>query len=440
MSLGKDPWDNSLARRDAAVEARELLSPIREEVVDLLQSLVRIDSVAVPPQGNEARAQQVLLEKLLTCGVDAELYDTSFLAESEHRLVRHERDYRNRPHLIARLPGRGRGRSLLFSGHIDTVPPGAGTWSDQPFSGKVLRGRLYGRGAWDMKGGLVAHFAVLIALKRAERKLAGELLAESVVDEEWAGGGGTLAARLKGIAADACVITEGTGLRVVHATRGGFFLDIVAEAGDSSAYFSQDEVVSPAIPMGRLLAWVDEWRKRRKNVHPGETYKGFPDPAPVQVLALEANRFDPETPWSTPLQAKLRLYFQFLPHEDQDAVIHEVRTSFENFCRDDLFFRAFPPVWQPVVDPPLVGHELPVGHSWTCCMAEASAEVLGAPAVISAAEYPCDAFINQREFGIPTLLFGPSGAGAHNVDEYVEIESVLQAAEVLLTSALLWCD
>ena len=58
---------------------------------------------------------------------------------------------------------------------------------------------------------------------------------------------------------------------------------------------------------------------------------------------------------------------------------------------------------------------------------------------VSAAEYPCDAFILQREYGIPTLLFGPSGAGAHNVDEYVNLRSVIQTAETLLAAALLWC-
>jgi acetylornithine deacetylase len=425
--------------KEAASEAWGLINPIREQVFDLLQKLVRTESVSIPPDGREVFAQRVLRDELHRHGLDAQLYATDFLERSGHPLVRRERKYRDRPNLIASVQGSGGGKSLLLSGHIDTVPAGRGSWAEPPFSGTLRDGKLFGRGSWDMKGGLSALFAVLIALERSKRKLAGDLLAESVVDEEWAGGGGTLAARLKGISADACVIAEGTNLHVVRATRGGFFLDIIAEAGDPSAYFSRDAVVSPAIPLGRLLGWVDAWRGRRAEVDRGEAYRDFPDPAPVQVLAVEANRFDSDIPWSTPLEARLRVYFQFLPQEDQIGVIGQIRESFDDFCRNDPFFRLFPPRWKPVVDPPLVGHELPFTHPWTQCLATASAAALNRPAVVTAAEYPCDAFINQLEFGIPTLLFGPCGAGAHNVDEYVLLDSVLQTSAVFLTAAILWC-
>ena len=425
--------------REAASEAWSLLEPVKKDVVCLLQKLVQTNSVAAPPEGRELNAQQVLRDELIARDLNAELYDTNFLKESGHPLVRHERDYRNRPNLISSLPGSGAGKSLLFSGHIDTVPPGSGVWEHPPFSGAIRNGKLFGRGSWDMKGGLSAQFAVLIALKKAKRKLAGDLFAESVVDEEWGGGGGTLAARLKGISADACVITEGTNLNVVRATRGGFLLDVIAQAGNPAAYFSKDEVVSPAIPIGRLLGWVDSWREKRSMVSRGQTYCDFSDPAPVQVLALEANRFDWDTPWSTPLEARLRAYFQFLPHEDQSAVLGQIRQSFDDFCANDPFFGQFPPQWKPLVDPPLVGHELPEGHPWTQCLAAASKGALDQPAIVSAAEYPCDAFINHKEFGIPTLLFGPCGAGAHNVNEHVMLDSVLQTSAVLLTAAILWC-
>jgi acetylornithine deacetylase len=423
---------------ESARLARKLIRPVKDDIINLLRRLVRIDSVAVPPDGNEAPAQKELLKTLKTSGLDARLYDTGFLNRSRHPLVRRERNYAGRPNLIAKIPGDGDGRSLLFSGHIDTVTA-PGKWRESPLSGSIRGGRLYGRGAWDMKGGLAAHFGALMALAKARMRLKGDLLAESVVDEEWAGGGGTLAARLSGITADACVITECTNLAVLRASRGGFFLDIIARAGDPSAYFTKEEVVSPALPMGRVLEWIDTWRKKRKNVNRRKTYADFEDPAPVQVLALEANRFDPETPWSTPLEAKVRVYFQFLPHENVPAVIRRIRKSFDSFCRRDPFFKRFPPQWKPVVDPPLLGHELPERHPFTRTMSAAADASLAREAPVSASEWPCDAFVNQREFGIPTLVFGPEGAGAHNVNEYVKVRSVIQTAETLLTTALLWC-
>jgi len=424
---------------EPARDARRLLRPIRNDTIALLQELVRTNTVAVPPEGNETRGQKVLRRFLRSAGLDVEMYDTGFLKRSRHRLVRRNRNYSGRCNLIARVPGTGRGKSLLLTGHMDTVPGGNGGWRGDPFSGRIAGGRLYGRGSFDMKGGLAAHFAVAVALKKAKVKLGGDLLCESVIDEEWAGGGGTLAGRLRGDNADACIITEGTQLQVLRATRGGHFFDIIAEGGDPSQYFSSGEVVSPATAMGRLLGWIDRWAKRRRKVPRGSAYKHFDDPAPVQVLALEANRMEPGIPWAVPLKAGARVYFQFLPHEDVPEVIAAIRESLDRFCKKDPFFSAYPPRWEDMTSPPLLGHELPETHEWTRCVVDSAWNVLGSAVRPASAPYPCDAFICQREFGIPSLLFGPAGAGAHNINEYVTTRSVLQTAEVLLTAALNWC-
>ena len=91
------------------------------------------------------------------------------------------------------------------------------------------------------------------------------------------------------------------------------------------------------------------------------------------------------------------------------------------------------------MDPPLEGHELAADHPWTRCLHAAARGVLGPEVPLTASEWPCDAFLNQKHFGIPTLVFGPRGAGAHNADEYVETASVLRTAEVYLAAALEWC-
>ena len=419
--------------------ARKLLQPIEQDIVRLLRELVQTDTVALPPHGKETAGQQVLAEFLNAHRVETELYDTAFLSETGHPLVRHNRDYAGRMNLHAVVPGSGRGRSLLFNGHMDTVPAGDG-WTLDPWSGEIREGRLYGRGSIDMKGGVAAQFGALCALRKAGLCCCGDLFAESVVDEEWGGGGGTLAARLRGGAvADAAVVTEGTGLQVALATRGGSVVDLVCAAGDAAGYFSESEVLSPALPMGRLLGWLDDWaEKRRRSARQG-AYRDFPDPAPVQVLALQANRFDSTETWRVPLQGGIRAYFQFLPHEDAREVLAQIRQSFDLFCAADPFFRFHRPGWESILDPPLQGHELEAGHPWSRCFVECAGAVLPTPPRVTAAPYPCDAFLLHREFGIPTLLFGPRGAGGHNADECVEVKSVLDTARVLLAAALEWC-
>lgn len=420
-------------------DAKKMLGPLRRPMIQLLQSLVRADSVNVPPSGGEMRAQEVLREFLRLWKIRPEVYSLDFLAESEHRCVRRDRDYTGRKNLAVRFPGSGRGRSLLLNGHIDTVPAGREGWSDPPWSGRLRKGRIYGLGSFDMKAGVAAQAAVMAALQSAGVRLGGDLIFESVVDEEWGGGGGTLAGRLKGDCTDAAVISEGTQLEILRATRGGFVVDLQVKAGDPAAYFSQGEVVSPAVALGRLLQWVDGWVKRRREAKTAGAYGAAEDPAPVQVLAVEANRLDHEIPLSVPTKAAVRVYFQFLPEEDVAAVLGEIRRSLEEFQASDSFFRMHPIQWKPLYDPPLLGHELAESHPWTQCMVGSAERVMGKASVVSAAPYPCDAFLLQREFGIPTLLFGPCGGGAHNPDEYVEARSVIATAEVLLAAALEWC-
>jgi len=235
------------------------------------------------------------------------------------------------------------------------------------------------------------------------------------------------------------VISEGTQLQILRASRGGFVIDLRVSAGDASAYFSQSVVVSPAVPLGRLLGWVDSWVARRQSIRTDGAYAGVSDPAPVQVLAVEANRMDRDIPLSVPTRGAVRAYFQLLPEEDADAVIGKIRQSLLEFQASDPFFGQHSMEWKPLYDPPLLGHELEETHPWTECMRSSAQHVQGTEPVISAAPYPCDAFLLQREFGIPTLLFGPCGGGAHNPDEYVEAKSVITTAEVLLTAALEWC-
>jgi hypothetical protein len=97
-------------------------------------------------------------------------------------------------------------------------------------------------------------------------------------------------------------------------------------------------------------------------------YADFPDPAPVQVLAVEANTFDREVPWSVPMLGRIRAYFQFLPGEDVEAVLREVEASLHDFAQADAFFRRHPVRFERVLDPPLHGHEQPADHPWTACL------------------------------------------------------------------------
>ena len=424
---------------DTVRDARRLLRPLRDEIVSLVQALVRVDSVAIPPNGHETAAQRVLRAALKPYRLDVEMYDCGFLERARHPYVRRDRHYRGRHNLVARLAGRGGGRSLLLSGHIDTVPTRPNPWRESPWSGAIRGGRLHGRGSWDMKSGLAAQFAVAMALRKAGVRLKGDLLCESVIDEEFGGGGGTLAGRLRGDNADACAIAEGTNHEVVRATRGGYVFDVVCQAGDPMAYFSKEEVVSPAIPMGRLLGWIDGWVRSRKTVDRKKTYAHFPDPAPVQVLALESNRCDPDVPWSVPLEARVRVYFQFLPHENVPRWCARSRRRSARSAAPTPSSRLTPCAssrssirrssatsCRPITPGPAASTE-PPRASWAT---KPGSRLRSGPATRSSLS------ATSRSRRCSSVR---AARGSHNANEYVEVPSVLRTAEVYLAAALEWC-
>ena len=119
---------------------------------------------------------------------------------------------------------------MLLSGHIDTVPQGTQPWTRDAFGGELDQNRLYGRSSNDMKGGVGTNLFVLEVLDGLGVQLRGDLVFETVVDEEFGGVNGTLAGRLKGFNADAAIISEPSFLRICPAQRGGRIVHITLQA------------------------------------------------------------------------------------------------------------------------------------------------------------------------------------------------------------------
>ncbi|HUS05344.1 MAG TPA: M20/M25/M40 family metallo-hydrolase, partial [Bryobacteraceae bacterium] len=202
-----------------------------ERVVEIARDLIKIPSENRAPMGAEGDCQQYIAGFLRKCGWTPLLYTPDQAPGIEsHPLYWPGREYANRPNVGARQAGVGGGRSLVLSGHIDTVPTGAAPWQKDPFGGQIEDGRLYGRGSNDMKAGIAMSLFVIEALAQSGIRLAGDLIFESVVDEEFGGVNGTLAGRLMGFQADAAVLTEPSFLRICPAQRGGRTVDITFSA------------------------------------------------------------------------------------------------------------------------------------------------------------------------------------------------------------------
>ncbi|MBO0798924.1 MAG: M20/M25/M40 family metallo-hydrolase, partial [Blastocatellia bacterium] len=258
--------DDQMEKRVAAA-AHKMGGRLRETI----SGLVRIPSENTPPTGSEFECQSYVQGRLRELGLQADLYELASVPGLQtHAAFRHERDYTNRPNVAAVWPGSGGGRSLLLSGHIDTVPRGSEPWTRDPFGAEIEGNRLYGLGSNDMKGGIAAMLVAVESLREAGVKLRGDLLFETVVDEEFGGVNGTLGGRLRGHNADAAVICEPTQQVICPAQMGGRTVHLTLRA-ESGGILNEGEVPPPVTEqlhflLGEIKAFAAQ-RKQRVPVH-----------------------------------------------------------------------------------------------------------------------------------------------------------------------------
>jgi len=248
-------------------EVRAYLGEHGEAFERLLAQLLRLDSQVIDygATGREGPARAFVADHLRSLGLEPDVFepDNGRLGRYYDHVDGH--DYTDRPNVVAVWNGSGGGRSLILNGHVDTVPPGdESRWRHGPFSGDVKDGEIYGRGAADMKGGLAALLCAVEALIRSGVRLKGDLIVQSVVDEE-GDGNGTLACCDRGFRADGALIAEPTDFDVVPAFPGVSILELVVQgrAGHYATKYTPKAGVNAIHKMRVLLDAMDELEKER---------------------------------------------------------------------------------------------------------------------------------------------------------------------------------
>lgn len=425
---------------------RDLLRALeanRDELVALARALVRIPSENMPPRGREKQAQLFVHQWFNESGIPAELIDlTRLQGLTQHELFfrgegYERREYDDRPNVVARLAGSGTGPTLILSGHIDTMPKGKARWEHDPFRGDVVGSRLYGRGSLDMKGGIVAAMMAVKTVADAGIALAGDVVFETVVDEEHGGANGTLANRLAGYHGDAAIIAEPTNLHLYTAHK-GFRIIHLSLAGESGMNFAGESLANPVEHIGLLIEGFKAFRERRRRSAPRlAEYAHDPDPVPVFMNKLQAGEFSLDIPMQIPEACTLEIYWQTMPGEPRQAVEREFfdhlrrwvdeHPPLKQFRIEHRFSHRWMPGARTRSDDPIVQ-----------AVERSAGQVLGQPVTGVGAPFPCDGFVFDH-FGIPWVVFGPRGAGAHGSDEYVEIDSLAAVAQTLALTMVRFC-
>ena len=371
------------------------------DVERLVADLVAIDSVnptLVPGGAGEAEVMRFAADWMQAAGLEVEVVDADA----------------GRPSVVGTARGSGGGRSLMLCGHLDTV--GVEGMSE-PHAPRVRDGRLYGRGGYDMKGGVAA--AMLAAAAAARSGLEGDVVVAAVADEEHSSIG--VQAVLERARAGACIVTEPTSLDVVVAHRGFAWWELTATG--RAAHGSQPHLGVDAIAaMGPVLVGVGDLGRslaadRHELLGPGSVHASLIEGG--QELS------------SYPERCVLAIERRTIPGEDGAQLEAELArllatdtgTGAELSGRTTLVrapFEVSPR--EPIVE---------------LLRAAAAARLGGEPAVRGHSAWMDAAFTSAA--GIPTVVFGPDGAGAHAVVEWVDLASVRACAEVLLATARSFC-
>jgi acetylornithine deacetylase len=376
-----------------------------DRTISLLRDLIAIDSInpsLVEGGAGENDAAQRVAEDMRSFGMDVEVSEAA----------------PGRPNVVGVLEGRGAGKSLMLCGHLDTVGVEG---MERPFDPVEREGKIYGRGSADMKGGLASMLGAARAVAENGGLKAGRLVVAGVVDEEYKSIGAE--SLVKRWSADAAVVAEPTGLVVVTAHKGFSWVEVTATgraAHGSLPHEGRDAILR----MGRFLARLEELSRRLQTSVP-HPFLGSPS---LHCSLIEGGR-----EMSTyPDRCVLKLERRTLPNEQGSTALSEAEEIIEALKKEDAEFEATARLLfeRPSYETRKEGELLP--------LLESSITSTGRTPTQGGMPYWTDAAV-LGQAGIPSVIFGPGGAGFHGLEEYVLSDEVLICRDTLKTLAGSFC-
>jgi len=377
-----------------------------DPAITLLRDLVAVNSVnptLVPGAPGEGAIADLVAAALRRAGLDVSVEPVAD----------------GRPNVIGVLEGRAKGRTLMFCGHTDTV--GVAGMRD-PFTPFERDGRLYGRGAQDMKGGVAAMMSAAASIAERGGLASGRLIVAAVVDEEHSSiGADALVQRWR---ADGGVVTEPTDLAIAVGHKGFAWVEV--EVAGRAAHGSRPAEGEDAIlRLGRVLTRL-EALDRALQAQP-------PHPL-VGTGSLHASFVGGGRELSSyPDRATLQMERRTLPGEPESIAVAEVRGILDALAREDPTFRASATAMfsRPA-------YEVAREHDLPRALADALVRAGGRPHVTGASFWTDAAVLGHA--GIPSILFGPGGAGLHSTEEYVNVADVTMCRDALVELARSWTE
>ena len=378
-----------------------------DDPVTLTQTLVQINS-ANPSMGSIPGPGETAIASYIAAWLEHRDLEAHWIEPTK-----------GRPSVVGVSRGTGGGKSLMFNGHIDTVTLVG--YEGDPLSGKVENGKLYGRGAADMKCGVAA---ALVALANSKHLgLRGDVIFAGVADEENLSIG-TEDILKAGWRADGAIVNEPTDLYVVGSHKGFVWLEVDIH-GVASHGSRADLGVDAIAKAGHFLAELDRYAQRLRDSNP-ESAAG---PPTIHASLIKGG----EEASSYPAHCSITLERRTIAGETASSIEHEIRELLENIQNqiDGFNFSLRATASRPAL-------ETPQDTSFRDLVSAEVGAAMGTSPTVKAEPYWTDCALLAAE-GIPALLWGPIGEGLHAKEEWVDVESIRTVARVLTSVAGRFC-
>lgn len=432
----------------------------REMLIEELKTFLRIPSLT----GHEGKAQEYMKAQYEKLGLEVDVfepdvkelfekypevaqYPTSWEPELD-LVIRYpdictydqwlnsgyadKLNYKGRPNVVGTWKGTGGGRSLILNGHVDNVTVGDySLWNHDPFGAEQVDGRIYARGSSDMKGGLLACAKAVEALQTAGVKLRGDVICQSVVNEEHAGNG-SLACVARGYRADAAICADGGN--VIHtSTGGGVYWEIRVtgrEVHTGGRWHGSEMYGVSAIEKAALVvrALCEQEREANRDgtrlslgvgmINGGTYATNTARECTISGVVYFSAAMGVGAPGIKAVKDLLRAAIDEVAASDSWLAEHRPELSFLHY--DDAY-------------------NYPKDHALLDVLRSSGEDVLGVPMRVWAMS-ACDARHLGNQAGIPCLVYGPNGGGAHAPNEYIEVEGYLDYIKTLALAVYRWCN
>lgn len=418
----------------------KLIEDGKQDSLEFLQKMISYDTTVIDEgvYGNEGNAQGWIADVFKDLGCEVETFepDNEKIKAFSPADYTPGHNYEGRPIVAGKIKGQGGGRSLLIDGHIDTVPIGnISLWKHGPLSGDIEDGKIYGRGACDMKAGHAATIKAVEYIQKAGIKLKGDLALLSVVDEERGEGNGCLAYLERGYRADAALFAEGTDMKKIVIGSQGLLLGKVRIRGRACHSTIKWQGINA---IEKMLIIIEELGRLEKewSYTIREPELGPPMISPGRIAGGTEVNCIPE---------ECELYFNviYLPMQADEKgrgsrVQKEVQERIKLVCQGDTWLSKHPAeiTWLNEITPSIIDHN----HNLVKIMQSVAKEHLENDVEVGMGELPSMSRIMNDLADMPMIMYGPGSIEqAHAVDEYCSIDQYLQSIKILALFIMEWC-